>query len=505
MRRTVILLSVGYAIAVLALLPIAPRQRPEVTQIVPALGTALVITDLATAFLLAVQFRQDRAVSLLVLACAYLFATWMALLHLLAFPAAVLGPGPLIGGPQTAAWIFQVWHLGVPAMALVAVLVETSTEKRTILPARVPHAIAIAGVIVSLVALATALVTTLGHDRLPSLMAGHRFPILNVTINGGAIVLMLATAAAIWIATRGQSALFVWLSLVLVVFAGGDMLALVGGGRYSVGWYASRLSMLVSCSVLFLVLLGQFARLHRAVVDTLSRELIHLSRLNSMGQTASMLAHEINQPLTAASVYLGGADRVLEKSEAVGRQQAVDILNKVAAQVERAVQIVRRLRFYVEKREPEQTVADMTAVVDEGLTLLGSLRQRATITRRVSRDVPAVLIDKIQIQQVLVNLMRNAIEAMDEVDRPELTVTATRQGPMVLISVADNGPGLARAVADELFKPFVTTKKDGMGVGLSICRIIVDAHGGTIWAEPNPSGGTVFHFTIPVAAAAIAA
>jgi two-component system sensor kinase FixL len=262
---------------------------------------------------------------------------------------------------------------------------------------------------------------------------------------------------------------------------------------------------LVAGSLLFLFLLGQIARIHRSTVATLQRELFHLSRLNSMGQTASMLAHEINQPLTATVNYLGATERLLQKNDAL-LGQAAETLGKAGAQIKRAIEIVQRLRGYVEKREPNVAAVQLSVLIDEALALLGSAHHSVTIVQRVGRDVPLVLVDKVQIQQVLINLIRNAVDAMDGLECRELTIdTACALRDFVTVTVADTGRGLAPDAANGLFKPFVTTKKDGMGVGLSICRTIVHAHGGIIWAEANPSGGTVFRFTLPIALAAKAA
>jgi signal transduction histidine kinase len=474
----------------------------QVPLVIPALATALLITDLGTAFLLMLQFREDRSRSLLLLACAYLFTAWMAPLHVLAFPGAIVAGQTLIGGPQTSAVIFLSWHLGFPALVLAAVLAEAKGSGPGVKPGRVTGSIVIAAALVAAAAVATVLVGTFGHDRLPILVSGTGFPLLNLAINGFSIALCLGAVAAVWLSVLGRKVLYLWAGLALLTFAGADALALVGGGRYSLGWYASRASLLVAGSLLFLFLLAQIAGLHRSMVETLQRELFHLSRLNSMGQTASMLAHEINQPLTATVTYLRGIERLLQKNDALFRQ-VTETLGKAAAQVERAIEIVRRLRGYVEKREPAHAAVDVSAVIEDALALMGGARHGVTVVQRVGRDVPLVLIDKVQIQQVLVNLIRNAFEAMDGLDRREVTIgAACALRDFVSVSVADTGRGLAPDMADALFKPFVTSKKDGMGVGLSICRTIVHAHGGTIWAEENPSGGTVFCFTLPIAVAA---
>jgi two-component system sensor kinase FixL len=176
-----------------------------------------------------------------------------------------------------------------------------------------------------------------------------------------------------------------------------------------------------------------------------------------------------------------------------------DALDKSADQALRAGQIIRRLRDFVARGESERRIESISKIVEEAsaLALVGAKDHGIRTQIQIDRRNDLVLADKVQIQQVLLNLIRNAIDAMAETPRKELVVmTVITPGPAVRISVADTGSGLAPEITDTLFQPFMTTKRDGMGVGLSICRTIVEAHGGRIWAEPNPGGGTVFHFTL---------
>jgi two-component system, LuxR family, sensor kinase FixL len=235
-------------------------------------------------------------------------------------------------------------------------------------------------------------------------------------------------------------------------------------------------------------------------VQELQAELTHVSRLIEMGQMASALAHEINQPLTAATNYLEAGRRVLARADAAASARANAILGNASAQVVRAAQIIHRLREFVRKGEGERRPEPIGRLVEEASALaLAGARDRGTkIDLCIAPQLPELAVDRIQIEQVVVNLIRNAIEAMDGGARKELTVTAAPgDGDIVEISVADTGPGIAPEVAERLFQPFVTTKPHGMGVGLSICRSIVEAHGGALIATPNPAGGAIFRFTLP--------
>jgi two-component system sensor kinase FixL len=238
--------------------------------------------------------------------------------------------------------------------------------------------------------------------------------------------------------------------------------------------------------------------LHR--VQELQAELLHVSRLTEMGQMAAGLAHEVNQPLTAAANYLQAGRRRL--GNLAGTARAVDVLDQALAQINRAAAIIARLRAFVRKGEGAQRPERLAAVIEEAaaLALIGVRERDVKVRMSTAPALPPVAIDKVQIQQVLVNLMRNAIEAMAESAPRELTIAAEPlPDGMVAVRVADTGPGIAAEIAERLFQPFVTTKTQGMGVGLWICRAIVEGHGGRLWAEANPGGGAMFVFTLPVA------
>ena len=236
-------------------------------------------------------------------------------------------------------------------------------------------------------------------------------------------------------------------------------------------------------------------------LQELQSELVHISRLTAMGEMASTLAHELNQPLSAIANYLKGSVRLLQDRTDENSRMTRDALDKATEQAMRAGQIIRRLRDFVSRGESERRVENLTRLVEEASALALVGVKDIHVRFELDANADLVLADKVQIQQVLLNLMRNAIEAMANSARRELTVTSARSvNNMVEVRVADTGSGVAADVAENLFQPFFTTKQQGMGVGLSICRTIVEAHGGTISAEPNPGGGTVFRFTIEATA-----
>ena len=238
-------------------------------------------------------------------------------------------------------------------------------------------------------------------------------------------------------------------------------------------------------------------------LQDLQSELAHVGRVSEMASFASSLAHELNQPLTAIANYCEAARDLLGNgSDRETLDTVQEALDEASKESVRAGQIVRRLRNFISRGETEQRVESLARLITEAnaLALVGSREHGIEVQVQLDPDADLVFVDRIQIQQVLTNLIRNAIDAMIDSSQKSLIIrTAAEPQDYVTVTVEDTGPGISESVVAELFQPFVTSKSAGMGIGLSICRTIVESHGGRIWFEERPGGGTAFQFTLPSA------
>jgi two-component system sensor kinase FixL len=235
-------------------------------------------------------------------------------------------------------------------------------------------------------------------------------------------------------------------------------------------------------------------------VHELQEELVHASRLASLGEITSMVAHEVNQPLSASGTYLEVAREFLASGREDDRTRGLKAIEQAAAQIRRVGDTVRRIREFAQKKTPDLALEDINRIIEEAnaIAAVGSKEKHIRTIFDLSSSHPQMKVDRIQIQQVIMNLVRNAIDAMTDYDRRELVLQSRiDETGQIEISVMDSGPGVAEAAAKRLFTPFMTTKKDGTGLGLAICRTIVEAHGGKLWHEKSSLGGAAFKFTLP--------
>lgn len=503
---TVLLLSLMVFAAVV---PFARVQLPPFPAFISIYESALALNDIFTAILLLSQFSVLRTRALLVLGGGYLFTAFIIIPHALSFPGLFTAGGLLGAGSQTTAWLYMIWHGGFPLAVIGYALVKGREPEHP--NGRAWPSIVLTLAIVAAIVTAVTLLTTKGHDLLPVIIENNGFNTTMTAVSTTIWLLSFAALAILWI-SRPHTVLDLWLMVVMGAWLSDvGLSAVFDVARFDVGWYAGRIYGFMAASSLLAVLLLEtgalYARFVRAIaIEQRERErnlreaqekLIHLSRVSELGQMVSALAHEVRQPLAAVSSYLRATDQLMQFGE-TGKVQAG--LERAAEQAARATQLIDRLRDFVKKGEPIRRNEDLAAAIEEvaALALVGTEGQKIKLELHLHPRAWLASFDKISIQQVLLSLIKNAVEAVrDSAERTIVVSTAPIEAGMIEIRVTDSGGGIAPEVRARLFQPFVTTKPNGIGVGLSICRSIVEQHGGRIGAAESGSGGATFCFTIP--------
>lgn len=233
----------------------------------------------------------------------------------------------------------------------------------------------------------------------------------------------------------------------------------------------------------------------------LQAELVHMARVSAMDEMGSAIAHELNQPLTAAMLYLQAAVRRMKQAAEPPDPMVLDVIAKAGREADRAATIIQRMRDFIEKREPKRKQSTVAALVDDALelALVGSRRRDIEIVCAIPEDLPAVEVDAIQIEQILVNLFRNAVEVIGEADERRIEIAAVVMADVLRISVSDSGPGIPANQLPDLFKAFASSKRSGLGLGLAISRSIAQNHGGDLTVDPGGGGhGACFRLDLPV-------
>jgi signal transduction histidine kinase len=511
-RRTALVVSFLLLAAFLGTLPFAQIAWAPFPALVLIQQTLLLVNDLVTAALLFGQYSIGRTPALNILAGGYLFTALIVIPHALSFPGAFSETGLLGAGPQSAAWLYIGWHAVLPLTIILFALRpgDESAANESVNARGV--AILSAGLVAVAVVVAMTWLVIAGHEWLPPLLENGYFTTAARVAVG--TLLALPLAALLILARRQHHAVLdLWLMVVMFAWLCTICLgAFVSSGRFDAGWYAGRIfDWLTSLFVLLMLLsetIGLYARnVRMSAIERRERErrlkemeavLVHLSRVSELGQNVSALIHEVNQPLTAISNYLEAS---IHLAKTGNTERLRPILERSAEQAVRATEIIRHLRDFIARREPERRIEDIPEILQNALrlALAGMSGQAPTIEMRCIPAAASAFFDRVQIEQVAFNLIRNAIESMERTARRTLTLaTDLNADAMVEVSVADTGPGLSPEIRSKLFMPFVTSKPSGLGIGLSICRVIVEAHGGQLRAENNPGGGTVFRFTLPL-------
>jgi signal transduction histidine kinase len=498
-RLAVIVASVLLA-GLVATTPFLGVRFSRLDGYVPVVDTILFFIEGLTAVLLYSIYSILGARALLALASGYLFAALLIIPHALTFRGAFAPQGLLHAGEQTSCYIYLFWHLGLPSSALAYGLLLTQDPEGGGVRRWAAHPILISAAIVVALVVACTWLALHADSLFPPMM------IDDVESNGAwayfAALMLVVEAAAMWVIWRRMvSVLDLWILVALWAWFIETLLMGTTGHRFSLVWYVARCYGIVGASLVFCCLTVQSSSLYaRLVVSILAQRRERENRFLSVDAALGLVAHEIRQPLSAIILNSSAGHAEMGRTDPnLGELHA--IFSDIVADSHRISDIIGTLRTALKEREQERESVDLGLLVDEVLDSLGTELRHRKISVEVdlhSAPLP-VLANKMQLRQVLVNLVTNAIEAMDGVDAARLFVRARNDGNRVVVEVEDRGPGIAIGSAQLVFDTFYTTKATGTGLGLSICRMIVENHGGRLSTEPARPHGTIFRFSLPAA------
>jgi signal transduction histidine kinase len=499
-KRAALIGALLVAIPFAAMVPFGEIQLPRVGSYIPVVDTVMLINDSIAATLLFAQFSILRSPSLLALAGGFLFTALLIIPHALTFPGAFTPNGLLDAGLQTPPWINEFWFLGLPSAVIAYVLLQRRSGAKSI-PRRAVR-LAICATVAGVFAVACALVwlSTAGVGFLPAIMSDRVHPqlawhFLPIVILSGIAMMLL------W--SRRHAALDLWLLVVLEAWMLNAFLFNKLVERYSLFWYCGRVfAALATIFVLFfllsetVLLYGRLARSHAMLDRERNNKLLNLEAITAA------ISHEIRQPLTAIAANGNAALALLETAHP-DLQEAKAALSDVVEDSHRVSGALEGIRALVRKVDQKQEPVDVNEIALEVLQSARCELMRHGVTSRpeLSAQIPFIRGNRHQLQQVVFNLIHNSVEAMDATsDRNRVLEVRTemRGDDAIVLAVQDSGPGIDPEHLGEIFDAFVTTKAHGMGLGLAICRTIIERHGGTLTAASDGKNGASFEVVLPV-------
>jgi signal transduction histidine kinase len=502
-RRLVLALGVILLAAFGIVAPFAHLPLGRFDSFIPSLGATIFVNDLITSVLLFAQYSIVPSRAILVLASGYFFTALIVIPHALTFPGAFAPTGLLGAGLQTTAWLYFLWHIGSPIAVLTYAYLKDAK------PTNVKRRAAVFSIGWS-VAIVTALVcglawsTTAGERFLPALFSDSTRHIQTPLYTSIPLILLISVFALALLWVRRRSVLDYWLMLVLwALILEVILISLLSGARFSLGFYAGRGFSLVTSIIVLVLLLAETTKLYLRLAH--SYQLLEQERddklMNVEAITAS-IAHEVRQPLTAISTNSSAALRFLGKAPPDLHEVAA-ALKSVNMQSVRVSEVFDSIHALFRKTDREQQLIDLNEIILEVLNSLRDELERHHVTTHteLTTEVPPISGHEGQLRQVILNLVRNAREAMDNTkDRGRMLQVRTELhgSDAIVVTIEDSGPGIDPKQLNGIFDAFVTTKSHGIGLGLAICRTIIERHGGQISALSDGKNGTLFRFFLPI-------
>jgi signal transduction histidine kinase len=502
-------LALGIVVALLAALvvtaPFATIQLARVDAFVPSVSSALVINDLIVSSLLFSQFVIVRQEAILALAIGYLFTALIIIPYTLTFPGAFAPTGLLGAGLQSAVWLYDVWHAGLPVAIIVYALRKDEVSGAT-MPQRSPMTV-IAASVTAVIAIVCGLtlIATAGEWLLPNLLLDSIHADQSRVRLIGSCILFLSAVALTLLWVKKRSVLDLWLMVMCFTLALEIvMLNIIIGNRFSLGWYAGRVYSFAASIIVLLALLSETTTLYaNLALSVMRRRGAREARKMGMDAMSVAIAHEIRQPLAAISTNASAGLRWLAnlENDPSAIDEARSAMKRIVRDSERAAEVMTNLRTMFKNESNETALLDVNELVLGVLATLDlDLRsQQVSVSTQLANGVPMLRGNRGQLQQVFLNLIVNAIEAMGTSRARMLRVSSDtiQQSSGVMVTIEDSGTGIKYEDKDSIFEPFFTTKTGGTGIGLAICRSIVEAHGGTLAAFANKPYGSIFRIALP--------
>jgi signal transduction histidine kinase len=492
---------IAVVFSLIAFGPFYAVRWPRIDAFIPAYATAMFVCDCITAILLYAQFSIVRSRAIILVASGYLFTALILIPFVLVFPGVFTPERGLLGGPQSTSWVWCLWHAGFPMFMTGYALLKDADASRRSLPSTAARQIAASVALTATLVAMIGFLFIVGEPLLPRVASGslHFSPLWPYFIGAPVALANLLALVVLW--SRRQSMLDLWLLVVIFLYLVEVFLSYYPDpNRFSVAWYTVRVIGFLASALVLVVLLYEittvYARMLGAVVgQRRERE----ARLMTGDAVAATIAHEVRQPLTAMITSADAGLRFLGR-DTPNLERAKAAFDRIVTDGHRAGAVIESIRANFRNDTRTTTSVNVNELIQDVLaSQRGALEKHRIVVRSESAERPLeARANRVQLQQVLLNLVVNAIDAMEVNDGPRiLSVTCEPYDTThVSIAIADTGAGISAQNADRIFNPLFTTKADGMGMGLSICRAIIEAHEGQLWFAPNTPRGATFRFTL---------
>jgi signal transduction histidine kinase len=474
-----------------------PLQR--FTAFIPVCATAMAIIDLSTAALIFAQFWVVRWTWLLVLACGFWFTGLLAVPYALTFPEAFAPSGLLGAGAQTAAQLSLCSRLVSPTVLIIAILVREARRTASIWQRSPGPAIVLSIALVSAIVCGLTWAIVANDHILPRIDVYRLHNNLDLLLP--IIALTLIPLVLLWV--RGRSVLDLWLMVMCCSWVFDLSLVIIADSRYSLGWYIARTFQMAAVFFILLLFLSEATALYANLVRaSIQRRGAHHTRQIAMDVMAASIGHEIKQPLTGLLINAEACIRQLRKAEP-DLEEVHATFSDIVADGQRIKDIIGGVQTMFRGSAHDRRLLDINEVVRDALATvdLELGHQGAIVRTDLDNDLPPILADKGQLHQVFLNLITNALEAMAAAsDRPSLlrVTSGVVQGSSdIAVTVEDTGVGIPDKDSGRILEPFFSTKIAGTGVGLTICRVILKAHGGRMHLSTNQPHGTIVRVILP--------